>query len=672
MVYLPRLRERADHSRRRLLEAGFAHIVLSAGVDGATDDPRALGARRGLYFDPALAEGEIGCALAMIGLWETVVERGWPYMLIFEDDVLPHPDIGRIGHRYWAETPRATDFVFLGNQFARHGLPEPQRRVISSPSWCLHAYLISQEGARRALALLGEQINSDDRWLSSIDNEIRHWMQLGAIRYSCWNGTMLPVPFPSSGDDEDPHMDAIRADRSTGLFFQNLSLGSTIWPGSARQQRNGVHPSPRSVLIAPVGPFRHGSRIARRAGVVLDGLAAMSEVTLAVAPVHGTEPGHEWAAERARRTLVLPSEVADPFLRHIGRIASPQEQLRARLTYPRPLSTAWATPQAASAILELTGNEVELIYVLGGCLGPLVEHLRARVPGAGLIFDVGDYEPSALRRQAELLRLAGEPDEAEVADAGKFERAMTGWVRAADLVLAAGASDLASFRSLASDVPARELANPIRPYGPGPSTPAVDLLFVANFGHAVNLAAAVWLCDEVLPLIRQRLHREVRLSLAGRHVGPQLSAYADTEVNIIVDPASVTPLYESTSVVVAPTGVEATAQILAALSHRRAVVSTSAGASGLPVVAGRHLLLADSSAQFGDACASVLSDCNLRRHLVSAGVEIALAYAWPKVAGRFAEVAAEIAQRRGFGDRPDGGKLPLPTADGGAYGRADS
>ena len=50
------------------------------------------------------------------------------------------------------------------------------------------------------------------------DTQIRFWMQAGAIRYFCWNGTMLPPSYPSwerRGDGDDAGaIGIVRVDRS--------------------------------------------------------------------------------------------------------------------------------------------------------------------------------------------------------------------------------------------------------------------------------------------------------------------------------------------------------------------------------------------------------------------------------------------------------------------------
>jgi len=654
MVYLPRVRQRADHSLKHLREVGFGNVMLVEGVDGAREDPRAVAEHRGFFFDPSLAGGQIGTTLTMIGLWEKVVRDGLPYMLVFEDDVLPHPDIVRLGTKYWAETPREADFVFLGNQMDVESLPDPTQRVVVSPSWCMHAYLITHEGARRALALLREELSYLDRWLATTDRETRHWMEVGAIRYFCWNGTMLPAPYPlsereSDGDDGGPNV--VRSTRSTGLFFQNFALGSTIWPGRLTRGGSQRHQRPKVVLIVPMTPSQYGNGLAMRAGVTLDGLAMSCDVTLVLAPLYSDGATTEWVVEHAERVLVLPSTVADPFLRGLCRVALGEERQRARVNYPRPLATAWSTSAAAAAIIDFTGGEADLVYVLRSYLAPLAEpwlHLDRR---PRVIVDIDEYDPPALRQEAELRRLEGDAVGAEVAaaDADKLELAARSWIRTADLVVAASDTEIACLRELPGNVPMKVLPNPMPMRRVLGWASPVDMLLVANFGYAPNRDAARWLCNDVLPRLRTRMGREVRVALAGSYIASDVAELEGNGVTIVRDPVSVTPLYEATSIAVAPlrAGGGTRLKILEAFGHRRAVVSTSRGAEGLPVVAGRHLLIADDPEDFAEACARALSDRSLRDELVSAAVEVAIAHAWPRVASMVSELAiAECTQKR--------------------------
>jgi hypothetical protein len=237
MVYLPRHRSRADYSLAKLRDVGFANVELAEGVDAHTADVREIAASQGWSFRPAVKPGEIGCALAMFRLWRRVVQEGLPYLLIFEDDVLPRPDLDSLGPRYWAETPRDLDFVFLGNRMTVDGSEmffapeEADRLVVRGLSWTTHAYIITLQGARRALGLLaGPELR--EQGIDVVDTQIRHWMEQDRIRWRCWNGTKLPKVFKNSFEightySGEPY-DVAVSGRDTGLFYQNFMLGSII------------------------------------------------------------------------------------------------------------------------------------------------------------------------------------------------------------------------------------------------------------------------------------------------------------------------------------------------------------------------------------------------------------------------------------------------------------
>ena len=240
MVYLPRHRARAEYSLAKLREVGFANIVLSEGADAYTADVRRIAATEGWFFRPDLTPGEVGNSLSMFRLWRRVIDQGLPYLLIFEDDVLPRPDLGSLGPVYWADTPRDIDFVLLGNQMTVEP-DDRDRRVVRALSWTTHAYIVTREGARRALELLaGPELREGGSDVA--DTQVRNWMSQELIRWACWNGTSLPKVFPTSFEIGHtfwgPPFDVAWSPRDTGLFYQNFMLGSiiqspeTVWRGA--------------------------------------------------------------------------------------------------------------------------------------------------------------------------------------------------------------------------------------------------------------------------------------------------------------------------------------------------------------------------------------------------------------------------------------------------------
>jgi hypothetical protein len=230
MVYLSRHRARAEYSLAKLRAVGFANIALTEGVDAHTADVRQIAATEGWSFRPDVKPGAIGCGLAKYRLWRRVVEEGLPYLLSFEDDVLPRPDLDSLGPGYWADTPRDIDFVFLGNQITVEP-DDRDRRVVRALSWTSHAYVITHEGARRSVELLASpELGEGGSDVS--DTQVRHWMSQNLIRWACWNGTNLPKVFPTSFEightfSGEPY-DVAWWPRDTGLFYQNFMLGSTI------------------------------------------------------------------------------------------------------------------------------------------------------------------------------------------------------------------------------------------------------------------------------------------------------------------------------------------------------------------------------------------------------------------------------------------------------------
>jgi hypothetical protein len=248
MVCLARHRSRADYSLAKLREVGFANITLAEGVDASTADVRRIAATEGWSFRPEVKPREVGASLSMFRLWRRVVDEGLPYLLIFEDDVLPRPDLDSLGPSYWAETPRDVDFVFLGNQMTVDGSrmffdpDEAGRRVVRGLSWTTHAYIVTLAGARRSLELLaGPELR--EQGIDVVDTQIRQWMEQNRIRWACWNGTRLPKVFPTSFEightfTGEPY-DVAWSARDTGLFYQNFMLGSII-----QNTETGSHPAP--------------------------------------------------------------------------------------------------------------------------------------------------------------------------------------------------------------------------------------------------------------------------------------------------------------------------------------------------------------------------------------------------------------------------------------------
>ena len=84
-------------------------------------------------------------------------------------------------------------------------------------------------------------------------------------------------------------------------------------------------------------------------------------------------------------------------------------------------------------------------------------------------------------------------------------------------------------------------------------------------------------------------------------------------------------------------------KIFEALAMAKAVVSTSVGAEGLPLVPGEHFLRADDPAEFARAVTSLVHDPSRRRALGVAGRRLVEErYAWARVAAEFEARCEEV------------------------------
>jgi GR25 family glycosyltransferase involved in LPS biosynthesis len=226
----------------KLTAAGFRRLIAAEGVDGHArpEDIDKVSAELfpGLMWAPYLTAGHRGCSLGHMRLWKYVVDAGLPYALIFEDDVLPHPLLAELGPAWWSATLDfekrsgvALDMVLLGNQMNNAWIESLTDKVIQSPAYCLHAYIITQAGARKLLTVI-EELSYARSLMPMNDILVFQMLESGRLHYCCWNrgptergypvfSLDMPLAYVKTHDVAIWH-------RDTGLFYQNGRGGSTL------------------------------------------------------------------------------------------------------------------------------------------------------------------------------------------------------------------------------------------------------------------------------------------------------------------------------------------------------------------------------------------------------------------------------------------------------------
>jgi glycosyltransferase involved in cell wall biosynthesis len=196
-------------------------------------------------------------------------------------------------------------------------------------------------------------------------------------------------------------------------------------------------------------------------------------------------------------------------------------------------------------------------------------------------------------------------------------------------------------------------------FRPDPSAerPA-HLVFSGSMDWHPNEDAVIHFVETILPRIRAQVP-ETTFTVVGRNPTSRVREIAEragATVTGTVD--DVRPFIAEAEVYVVPlrAGGGTRLKIFEALAMARPVVSTTVGAEGLGIGAGRHYVAADDPGTFADAVVSLLRDPVRRRAIGEAGHRLVEScYGWPTIARVFEqqceEVVAQHAHPRRIADR---------------------
>ena len=173
------------------------------------------------------------------------------------------------------------------------------------------------------------------------------------------------------------------------------------------------------------------------------------------------------------------------------------------------------------------------------------------------------------------------------------------------------------------------------------------VLFQGTLRYPPNSDAARFLSFDVAPRLRD-LVPGARIRLAGTPpADPQ--AFDPAFVTVVGRVDDMGDELAKADIVAVPLrfGSGTRIKILEAFAHRVPVVATSLGAEGLDVRHGTHLLIADGVDEFASACASLLTDAELRRTLVDRAHALYLErYELSVVEGQIDSLATEVSRGR--------------------------
>ncbi len=324
------------------------------------------------------------------------------------------------------------------------------------------------------------------------------------------------------------------------------------------------------------------------------------------------------------------------------------DRLRTLLSYEADLGRRLWSPAFAAGLTEFVRQHRPDVVQFEGL--EMAPYLRRIEPGVFRVYDAHNAEyliqqralgtdlrkperwPGALYSWVQLSRLR------------RFEAQVC---RAVDAVACVSDADAAALARLAPGVRPVVVPNglAIADYDQA-ATPAADrLVFSGKMDYRPNADAAEWFVDEILPRLRAA-RPAVEFHIVGQRPGARLRRrHGQGGVVVVGAVEDARPHLAGAAVYVAPLrmGGGTRFKLLEAMALRRPIVSTTLGAEGFDVRAGRELLLADHPAEFAARVLEVLGDAGLARALGAAGrAFVEAGYDWRAILPRLESIYAPV------------------------------
>jgi polysaccharide biosynthesis protein PslH len=185
---------------------------------------------------------------------------------------------------------------------------------------------------------------------------------------------------------------------------------------------------------------------------------------------------------------------------------------------------------------------------------------------------------------------------------------------------------------------------------------ATGILSLATMMWPPNVDGVMWFAREMYPLIRKDIP-ESQFYVVGQRPVAEVRALPESEPSITVTGyvADPTPYIAGSACLIVPlrSGGGMRVKILEALARGIPVVSTTIGYEGIDLIAGKHLLVADTPAEFAAAVRKLLRDPELGAQLAQAGRERLLErYDWKAVYPAMEAVYQQIGAKRSSPSTP--------------------
>jgi glycosyltransferase involved in cell wall biosynthesis len=176
------------------------------------------------------------------------------------------------------------------------------------------------------------------------------------------------------------------------------------------------------------------------------------------------------------------------------------------------------------------------------------------------------------------------------------------------------------------------------------------ILFIGNFRHYPNTVGVKYLCEEVLPLIKESVLAEHPVYIVGNELDPSIAEPCRRLGNVraVGWVPSVLPYLQNARIAVVPLrfGAGTKTKLIQSLTVGTPSVSTTVGIEGLNLEHGEHVLIADNPIDFANSIEHLLENRELWQRLATQGrTHIASVHGRDAVYNSFIQIVGEVMQK---------------------------
>lgn len=298
--------------------------------------------------------------------------------------------------------------------------------------------------------------------------------------------------------------------------------------------------------------------------------------------------------------------------------AAAQMVVRLPTTSPSSFGYFWSRRLAQRIAAAARATSFDLVFVHCSSVAPYVESMTAPLK----ILDYGDMDSQKWREYAG--HRAFPLSLGYWLEAVKLERRERELSKSFDLCTCTTRAELESLRSLGAASPSDWFPNGVDAEFFAPDDTSYDpelIAFVGRMDYYPNQQGVIGFCRDVLPALRAR-RPGLRFEIVGADPSPQIRALGEQPgVTVTGSVPDVRPYVRRAALTVAPLAIARGTQnkILESMAMGVPVVCSPQASGGVDAVAGEHLLVAASPAEWADAIDRLVGDADARRQLSVAG-----------------------------------------------------